>query len=71
MRAVERMEDTPEAEDDDEAAAKRLTGTGKEIKKLVKKSDKSGAYESDDEDENPYASVRSRARFCLALLSPG
>ncbi|BGP29429.1 transcription factor IIF subunit tfg1 [Rhodotorula toruloides] len=55
MRAVERMEDTPEAEDDDEVT-KRLTGTGKEIKKLVKKSDKSGAYESDDEDENPYAS---------------
>lgn len=64
MRAVERMEDTPEVEDDDEAT-KRLTGTGKEIKKLVKKSDKSGAYESDDEDENPYASVR-----CESLLSP-
>ncbi|GAA5925070.1 transcription factor IIF subunit TFG1 [Sporobolomyces koalae] len=53
MRGAERPDEIPddlEGEDDEE-----LTGTGREIKKLVKKSDKSGAYESDD-DDNPYAS---------------
>jgi transcription initiation factor TFIIF subunit alpha len=57
MRGAERPEEIPDdvdGDDDDE-----LTGTGREIKKLVKKTDKSGAYESDD-DENPYASVRPR-----------
>ncbi|GAA6010935.1 hypothetical protein JCM11491_004608 [Sporobolomyces phaffii] len=53
MRGAERPDEIPDdvdRDDDDE-----LTGTGREIKKLVKKTDKSGAYESDDE-ENPYAS---------------
>ncbi|GAA5867692.1 hypothetical protein JCM3774_003378 [Rhodotorula dairenensis] len=55
MRAVERPDAIPDepADDDDD----RLTGTGKEIKKLVRKSDKTGLYESDDDDDdNPYAS---------------
>ncbi|BGP37362.1 transcription factor IIF subunit tfg1 [Rhodotorula kratochvilovae] len=55
MRAVERPDEIPD-DDDDAAEQARLNRTGKEIKKLVKKSDKSGAYESDDEEENPYAS---------------
>ncbi|GAA6047711.1 hypothetical protein JCM3770_001738 [Rhodotorula araucariae] len=54
MRAVERPDEIPD--DDDETEQARLNRTGKEIKKLVKKSDKSGAYESDDDEENPYAS---------------
>ncbi|CEQ39045.1 SPOSA6832_00531 [Sporobolomyces salmonicolor] len=53
MRAAERPDTIPDDDEEDEIDA--LTNTGKELKKLVKKSDKSGAYES-DEDENPYAS---------------
>ncbi|GAA5990655.1 hypothetical protein JCM10908_003173 [Rhodotorula pacifica] len=55
MRAAERPDaipDEPAEADGDEG----LTGTGKEIKKLVRKSDKTGVYESDDDDDNPYAS---------------
>lgn len=48
-------------EDDDEDD---LTNTGKELKKLVKKGDKEGAYESDNDDfDNPYASVSWRFLF--------
>lgn len=78
MRAVERPDEIP---DDDEVDAldgegERLNRTGKEIKKLVKKADKTGNYESDDDVENPYASVRppslslspSRARLARADL---
>ncbi|GAA6035047.1 hypothetical protein JCM8097_002160 [Rhodosporidiobolus ruineniae] len=54
MRAAERPDEIPDEADEAEFA--ELTGTGREIKKLVKKSDKSGAYESEDEEENPYAS---------------
>lgn len=32
-----------------------MTGAGKQMKKLVRKIEKNGAYDS-DEDENPYAS---------------
>lgn len=47
------------ADDDDEDEEEfSLTATGEEIKKLVKKGDKEGAYESDGDDfDNPYASV--------------
>ncbi|KAG0665390.1 hypothetical protein C6P46_006837 [Rhodotorula mucilaginosa] len=54
MRAAERPDAIPDEPADEDAD--RLTGTGKEIKKLVRKSDKTGVYESDDEDDNPYAS---------------
>lgn len=61
MRAAERPDAIPdEAADEDED---RLTGTGKEIKKLVRKSDKTGLYESDDDDDNPYASVSPRISY--------
>ncbi|GAA5884993.1 hypothetical protein JCM6882_007185 [Rhodosporidiobolus microsporus] len=53
QRAAERGEQIP---DEDEEEIEQLTGTGKEIKKLMKKSDKTGAYDSDDDEENPYAS---------------
>lgn len=54
MRGAERPDEIPDdAEEEDE---EELTGTGKEVKKLVKKADQTGNYESDDE-ENPYASV--------------
>ncbi|KAL5487678.1 TFG1 [Sanghuangporus weigelae] len=42
-------------EDEEEEDADNLTGTGKDIKKLVRKIEKNAAYES-DEDKNPYAS---------------
>ncbi|KAL5527753.1 hypothetical protein ACEPAG_6554 [Sanghuangporus baumii] len=42
-------------EDEEEEDADNLTGTGKDIKKLVRKIEKNTAYES-DEDKNPYAS---------------
>lgn len=48
MRGANRYEGMAEVdydeEDDDE-----LTNTGKDIKKLVRKNDKSGAYDSDDD----------------------
>ncbi|GAA5963755.1 hypothetical protein JCM3765_006840 [Sporobolomyces pararoseus] len=53
MRGAERPDEIPDNVDGDED--EELTGTGREIKKLVKKTDKSGAYDS-DEEENPYAS---------------
>ena len=56
MRAAERPDAIPDEPADEDAD--RLTG--KEIKKLVRKSDKTGVYESDDEDDNPYASVSPR-----------
>jgi len=60
MRAVERPDEIPDDDEVDalEGEGDRLNRTGKEIKKLVKKSDKTGNYESDDDVENPYASVR-------------
>ena len=54
MRGAERPDEIPDDVGEDEND--ELTGTGREIKKLVKKTDKSGAYDSDD-DDNPYASV--------------
>lgn len=57
MRAVERPDAIPDEPADEDEDRDRLTGTGKEIKKLVRKSDKTGVYESDDDDDNPYASV--------------
>lgn len=62
MRAAERPDEIPDDIDGDEDD--ELTGTGREIKKLVKKTDKSGAYESDDE-ENPYASVSKMIKHNL------
>ncbi|KPV76889.1 uncharacterized protein RHOBADRAFT_51874 [Rhodotorula graminis WP1] len=58
MRAVERPDEIPDDDEVDalEGEGERLNRTGKEIKKLVKKSDKTGNYESDDDVENPYAS---------------
>ncbi|GAA6012571.1 hypothetical protein JCM10207_009044 [Rhodosporidiobolus poonsookiae] len=56
MRAAERPDEIPDNADEEEEDAGRLTGTGREIKKMIKKSDKSGAYESEDDEENPYAS---------------
>ncbi|GAA5857331.1 hypothetical protein JCM8547_002223 [Rhodosporidiobolus lusitaniae] len=54
MRAAERPDEVPDDADDEEVA--RLTGTGREMKKMIRKSDKSGAYESDEDNDNPYAS---------------
>jgi len=66
MRAAERPDEIPDDVDGDEDD--ELTGTGREIKKLVKKTDKSGAYESDDE-ENPYASVSQMIMHSLPETS--
>lgn len=45
------------AEAEEEDSADELTNTGKEVKKLVRKVDKEGLYESDNEDDdNPYYS---------------
>lgn len=46
--------DADEEEDEDD-----LTGAGKAIRKLMRKTDKDGVYDSDDE-RNPYASSVSR-----------
>ncbi|GAA5828952.1 hypothetical protein JCM11251_004077 [Rhodosporidiobolus azoricus] len=54
QRAAERGDQIPDDDEDEEI--ERLTGTGKEIKKMIKKSDKTGAYDSEDDEENPYAS---------------
>lgn len=35
----------------------QLTGAGRDLKKLVKRTEKSEVYESDEEEGNPYASV--------------
>lgn len=57
MRAVERADQGEE----DEAAgadAAALTSTGREMRKLVKKFEKTDVYESaDEDDDNPYVSV--------------
>lgn len=44
-----------EAEEVDEEAIKKLTLQGDEIKRLVKRNDKTGAYDSDEDEDNPYA----------------
>lgn len=47
--------EAPTAEEDDDT--EELTNTGKEVQKLVRKTDKDGLYESDgDEEDNPYFS---------------
>lgn len=63
MRAAERPDEVPDQPEEEDAD--QLTGTGKEIKKLVRKSDKEGLYES-DEDDNPYGSVSSQRDLELA-----
>lgn len=47
------VDEDPGFEEDMDA----LTGAGKDLKKLVKRTEKNEAYESDDEDKNPYVSV--------------
>ncbi|GJJ12510.1 hypothetical protein Clacol_006753 [Clathrus columnatus] len=43
-------------EDEEMEEMSRLTGAGKDLKKLVKRTEKNEAYESDDDEGNPYAS---------------
>lgn len=59
MRGANRPNE-PVDDDSDEFEEVMLNSNGKETKKLVKKIERNGAYESEgeDEDENPYASVR-------------
>ncbi|BGP19045.1 transcription factor IIF subunit tfg1 [Rhodosporidiobolus nylandii] len=54
QRAAERADEIPDLDEQEEI--ERLTGTGRQVKKLMKKADMSGAYESDDDNDNPYAS---------------
>ncbi|KAM0792768.1 hypothetical protein ACM66B_002541 [Microbotryomycetes sp. NB124-2] len=61
MRAANRYEGQPEVEDEDQDDEAELTGAGKEVKRLVRKSDKSGAYDSDDEDEDDISDTASVA----------
>lgn len=49
MRGANRYEGMAEA-DEDEEDENELTNTGKDIKKLVRKNDRTGAYDSDDDD---------------------
>ena len=58
-----------DSEDEDEDA-KKLTGDGKEMKKLVRNLDKNNAYDS-DEDKNPYLTSVSRSRTALTARSLG
>ena len=54
-------------EDESEDEGDQLTGAGKAMKKLVRNLEKNNAYDSDD-DENPYASSVSLARFQRYLV---
>lgn len=66
FKAAKGFESADEEESDDE---KRLTTQGDEIKRLVKQNDKTGLYDSDDEDgENPYL-VRSFPNILFFYLS--
>ena len=57
-------------EDSDDEDTQKLSGAGKQMRKMLKKNDKSGQYDDSDEDKNPYASsvcYRSSLRFFWAL----
>ena len=43
-------------EDTDDEDELKLSGAGKQMRKMLKKNDKSGQYDDSDEDKNPYAS---------------
>ena len=43
-------------EDSDDEDEQKLSGAGKQMRKMLKKNDKSGQYDDSDEDKNPYAS---------------
>ena len=43
-------------EDTDDEDEQKLSGAGKQMRKMLKKNDKSGQYDDSDEDKNPYAS---------------
>lgn len=43
-------------EDSDDEDDEKLTGAGKAMKKMLKKSDKNGQYDNSDDEKNPYAS---------------
>ncbi|KAK4046410.1 transcription factor IIF subunit tfg1 [Microbotryomycetes sp. JL201] len=51
MRAANRYEGQPEVDEDEHEDDQELTGTGKEVKRLVRKSDRTGAYDSDEDDD--------------------
>ena len=51
-------------EDTDDEDDQKLSGAGKQMRKMLKKNDKSGQYDDSDEDKNPYASsVCHRSSF--------
>lgn len=50
-------------EEEDMEEINHLTGAGRDLKKLVKKTEKNEAYESDDDEGNPYASVNIHAFY--------
>ncbi|KAK4056226.1 transcription factor IIF subunit tfg1 [Microbotryomycetes sp. JL221] len=61
MRAANRYEGQPEVDDDEQEEDAELTGAGKEVKRLVRKSDKSGTYDSDDEEDDDLSDSASVA----------
>jgi transcription initiation factor TFIIF subunit alpha len=57
-RKANNTQDTNESDEEDQP---QLTGAGKAMQKVLKKTDKSGQYdESDDDEKNPYASSVSK-----------
>lgn len=48
-------------EDSADEDEEKLTGAGKAMKKMLRKSDKSGHYDNSDDEKNPYASSVSRS----------
>jgi len=53
-------------EDTDDEDEQKLSGAGKQMRKMLKKNDKSGQYDDSDEDKNPYASsVCYRSSFAF------
>lgn len=53
-------------EDSDDEDEQKLSVAGKQMRKMLKKNDKSGQYDDSDEDKNPYASsVCCRSSFAF------
>ena len=52
-KAIANEDQLEESDDEDD---QKLSGAGKQMRKMLKKNDKSGQYDDSDEDKNPYAS---------------
>lgn len=58
MRSANNFEVPVGLDDDDEEDEMELTNAGREVKKIVKKRDNTGLYDSDDGEDDDYTNVR-------------